>query len=230
MHRLFLAFFALMTASAAAQEPLPASSTAEVAHASQPVITLVTTGWASWYGWPFHGRPTASGENYDMFALTAAHRTLPFHALVRVSLTDGSSSVDVLINDRGPFVDNRIIDLSLGAARELGMLRSGVAQVELQVLHLPPPLRYILQIGSFSVPKNARELLRRLRGWNIPAILEPFGPITRVVTAPAMETELPAIEQQLRAAGISAWLRRACAEPKIEGAPAPTRRPCPGGV
>ena len=229
MYALFLALFALTAAGAAAQEPLPVSSTAAPAHDAQPATPLVTTGWASWYGWQFHGRPTASGEDYDMFALTAAHRTLPFHTLVRVSLIDGSS-VEVRINDRGPFVDHRIIDLSLGAARQLGLLRSGVAQVELYVLHLPPPLRYILQIGSFSVADNAHDLLHRLRVRDIPATLEPFGDFTRVVTSPATEAELPAIEQRLRAAGIGAWVRRVCAERQTEDAAARTRRPCPSGV
>ncbi len=214
MHALFLALFALTAAGAAAQERLPASSTP--APVAQPATPLVT-GWASWYGWQFHGRPTASGEDYDMFAMTAAHRTLPFHTLVRVSLIDGGQSVDVRINDRGPFVDDRIIDLSLGAARKLDMLRSGVAQVELQVLRLSPPLRYVLQIGSFSDRNNAHDLRRRLQGWDIPATLESFGELTRIVTAPATEAELPAIEQRLRAAGIGAWVRRVCAGPQTEG-------------
>ena len=218
MYALFLALFALAAAGAAAQAPL-ASSAVAPAPVAQPAPPLVTTGLASWYGWQFHGRATASGEDYDMYAMTAAHRTLPFDTLVRVSLIDGSEGVDVRINDRQPFVDGRIIDLSLGAARELGMLRSGVAQVELQVLHLPPPQRYILQIGSFSVPDNAHDLLHWLRGWDIAATLEPFEEFTRVVTAPATETELPAIEQRLRAAGIGTWVRRGCSEPRAGDSP-----------
>ena len=230
MYAVFLALFALTAAGAAAQEALPVSFAAAPAHDAQPPTPLPTIGWASWYGWKFHGRPTASGEDYDMFALTAAHQSLPFHTVVRVSLVDGGSSVEVRINDRGPFVDDRIIDLSLGAARDLGMLRSGVAQVRLQVLRLPPPLRYTLQIGSFRVPDNAHSLLHRLRGRDIPATLEPFGQLTRVVTEPATEAELPAIEQRLRAAGIGAWVRRVCTEPQADGAATYTRRACPGGV
>ena len=230
MYAVFLALFALTAAGAAAQEALPVSFAAAPAHDAQPPTPLPTTGWASWYGWKFHGRPTASGDDYDMFALTAAHRTLPFHTVVRVSLVDGGSSVEVRINDRGPFVDDRIIDLSLGAARDLGMLRSGVAQVRLQVLYLPPPLRYTLQIGSFRIPDNAHSLLHRLQGRDIPATLEPFGELTRVVTEPATEAELPAIEQRLRAAGIGAWVRRVCTEPQADGAATYTRRACPGGV
>ena len=232
MYAILLALLALTAAGASAQEPMPVSFTAAPAPSAPAPFPTVTTGLASWYGWQFHGRPTASGEPYDMFALTAAHPTLPFDTLVRVSLTGGGGSVEVRINDRGPFVADRIIDLSLGAARELGMLRSGVARVRLQVLRAPPPTRYLLQVGSFSIPDNARDLLHRLRVRDIPATLEPFGDRIRVVTEPAPEAELAGIERRLRDAGIGAWLRRACVQPQ-PGALAVglvTRRPCPGGV
>lgn len=90
------------------------------------------TGIASWYGRPFHGRRTASGERYDMHALTAAHRTLPFDTLARVRNPANGREVVVRINDRGPFKRGRIIDLSLAAARVLGI--AGVAPVELRPL------------------------------------------------------------------------------------------------
>ena len=89
-------------------------------------------GIASWYGHPFHGRPTASGEIYSMYAMTAAHRTLPFGTRVRVHDLDNGKSVDVRINDRGPFVEGRIIDLSYSAAQAMGM--SGIAHVRLEIL------------------------------------------------------------------------------------------------
>lgn len=217
--------FALAAAGAAAQQGLPVA-----ARPDAPAAPLqVTTGQASWYGWQFHGRPTASGETYDMDGLTAAHRTMPFGTVVRVSLIDGSATVDVRINDRGPFVEGRIIDLSLGAARRLGMLRTGVAEVRLQVVGRPQPQRYVLQIGSFGVADNARDLLRRLQARNVPAVLETAGAFTRVVTEPATEAELPAIEERLRAFGIGAWVRRVCTEPHGGGA-TPVRTPCPGGV
>ena len=129
MYPLIPALLVLAAAGAGAQEPLPVSLVARPEPFAQAPTRTVTTGMASWYGWQFHGRPTASGERYDMFARTAAHPTLPFDTLVRVSLIGGGGSVQVRINDRGPFVADRIIDLSLGAARELGMLRSGVARV-----------------------------------------------------------------------------------------------------
>jgi rare lipoprotein A len=91
-------------------------------------------GLASWYGRKFHGRPTASGERYDMHELTAAHRTLPFETRVRVTNLENGRSVRVRINDRGPFVDGRIIDLSYGAAKKLGMVEAGVVRVRLEIL------------------------------------------------------------------------------------------------
>jgi len=92
------------------------------------------TGEASWYGEDFHGQRTASGEIYDMYGFTAAHKTLPFHTVVRVVHPETRKSVVVRINDRGPYVDGRIIDLSWAAARDLGLHRVGTMQVELDVL------------------------------------------------------------------------------------------------
>ncbi len=93
----------------------------------------VIRGWASWYGPGFHGRETANGETFDQDALTAAHRTLPFGSEVKVTNTYTGQSVVVRINDRGPFVKGRIIDLSRGAARAVGLTAYGIAPVELRV-------------------------------------------------------------------------------------------------
>lgn len=92
------------------------------------------TGKASWYGEKFHGQQTASGEMYDMYGFTAAHKTLPFHTIVRVTDPLTRKSVVVRITDRGPYVDGRIIDLSWAAASDLGLTRHGVIPVELEVL------------------------------------------------------------------------------------------------
>lgn len=94
----------------------------------------IIAGAASWYGGKFHGRLTANGERFDKFALTAAHRTLPFGTRVRVTNTRNGRSVIVRINDRGPFHGNRVIDLSRGAAEAVGMLQSGTAKVKIEVL------------------------------------------------------------------------------------------------
>ncbi len=92
------------------------------------------TGLASWYGKPFHGRQTASGERYDMNKMTAAHRKLPFGTRVRVTNLDNGRSVVVTINDRGPFKRGRIIDVSRRAAGELGFLKQGLTRVRVETL------------------------------------------------------------------------------------------------
>lgn len=92
------------------------------------------SGVASYYADDFHGRLTANGEVFDMHALTAAHRTLPFNTVVRVTNLDNQMSVVVRINDRGPFKDNRVIDLSLEAAKKVGMIANGTAPVRLEIL------------------------------------------------------------------------------------------------
>ena len=91
-------------------------------------------GKASWYGKDFHGRTTACGEPYDMYAFTAAHKTLPFHTIVRVTDTRTLKNVVVRITDRGPYADGRVIDLSYAAAADLGLIRRGVGPVRLEVL------------------------------------------------------------------------------------------------
>ena len=96
------------------------------------------TGIASWYGEPFHGRKTASGEIYDMNALTAAHKTLPLPSRVRVTNLENGRSIVVTVNDRGPFVPGRIIDLSRRAAQLLGMVKNGTAKVRVTVLPRRP--------------------------------------------------------------------------------------------
>jgi rare lipoprotein A len=94
----------------------------------------VQVGIASWYGPGFHGRQTASGQRYDMYAMTAAHRSLPFGTRVQVTNLENMRSVVLTINDRGPFIDGRIVDVSKRAAQQLGFERQGKARVSLQVL------------------------------------------------------------------------------------------------
>ena len=96
---------------------------------------FASAGVASYYGSGFHGRRTANGERFDMHAMTAAHRTLPFGTLVKVTnLSNGKSTV-VRVNDRGPYVGNRVIDLSVAAAKQIGSTHSGVAQVSLEIVN-----------------------------------------------------------------------------------------------
>jgi rare lipoprotein A len=124
------------------------------------------TGVASWYGHPFHGRQSASGEIYDMEQMTAAHRTLPFGTVVRVDDLDNAMSTEVRINDRGPFVDNRIIDLSHAAARSINMLGPGTAHVRLTIVTAPPsaePGVFAIQVAAFANRDNADRMQARMQ-------------------------------------------------------------------
>jgi rare lipoprotein A len=136
-------------------------------------------GVASWYGPTFHGAPTSMGEKYDMYAMTAAHKTLPLPAYARVTNLSNGKSVVVRVNDRGPFVANRIIDLSYTAAAKLDMLREGTTMVEVRTLtpgqpdpltrgNQQPPQRLFVQAGAFSDPANARRLADRLQANGVP--------------------------------------------------------------
>jgi len=153
---LFVAILAIEGGCArknAARVPVPA----------QPGAT--ETGIASWYGAPYHGRPTSSGEIYDQEQLTAAHRTLPFGTWVEVTNLDNGKRVNVRITDRGPFVDGRIIDLSLAAAREIEMVGPGTARVRLKIIEAPPATEklggYAVQAGAFSTCERAEAFARK---------------------------------------------------------------------
>lgn len=122
-------------------------------------------GNASWYGIPFNGRRASNGEIYDMYKLTAAHRTLPFDTVVRVTNLNNDRSTTVRITDRGPFVENRIIDLSRAAAREIESVGPGVVPVRVEVLTpgIDPTGGYFtVQVGAFRDPNNAQRLRDRL--------------------------------------------------------------------
>jgi rare lipoprotein A len=234
------------------------------------------TGYASWYGGKFHGRLTANGETFDTNKLTAAHKTLPFGTVVEVTNLSNGESVQVRINDRGPFVEGRIIDLSRAAAREIDMLGSGVARVSLTVLRRPDgsrperrrpedgtrptgspeagsaavdtaantaaeaqlpsaeqlpvprlksagpeagapggavkpvtPSSYSLQIASFSMQENARELRRRLlaHGFN-PSFEQSGSGHIRVVLNGIEPQRLAQVERQLAELGYASVLVR----------------------
>jgi rare lipoprotein A len=161
------------------------------------------SGYASWYGGKFHGRRTASGEVFNTNELTAAHRTLPFNSIVRVTNAENGKSVIVRINDRGPFVDGRVIDLSRAAADVIGITAVGVAPVELEVLHLQKSTELrTIQVASFSEEPNAVALARRLQDNDIPAVIErPGGGIHRVIIQGVAEDRIPQFETRLAALG-----------------------------
>jgi rare lipoprotein A len=136
-------------------------------------------GIASWYGAEFHGRRTSNGEIYDMYSISAAHKTLPFNTMVRVHNLENGRKLEVRINDRGPFVRGRIIDLSYAAAERLGIVGQGTAEVEIVALGfvdgagstaLKNPTdepnynkgRFTFQVGAFRDRHNAEKLRRKL--------------------------------------------------------------------
>jgi len=118
-------------------------------------IGSTETGIASWYGVPYHGRPTASGEIFDMEKLTAAHRALPFETWVEVTNLSNGKQVDVRITDRGPFVHGRIIDLSMGAARQIDMVRAGTTRVRLKVIQAPVSAAAVSAAPVSAAPVSA---------------------------------------------------------------------------
>ncbi|MBI4842668.1 MAG: septal ring lytic transglycosylase RlpA family protein [candidate division NC10 bacterium] len=131
------------------------------------------TGLASWYGPDFHGRRTSSGEIYDMYQLTAAHRELPLGTWIMVTNLNTGRSLELRVNDRGPFVPDRILDVSYAAGRLLGMIAPGVVPVRVVVTRLAPgdgpepaglSVRYTVQVGSFASEPNARSLEQSLAG------------------------------------------------------------------
>ncbi len=137
-------------------------------------IKYTEVGYASWYGKKFQGRPTASGEIFDMYKLTAAHRRLPLGTYVKVTNLSNGKSVIVKINDRGPYVKGRIIDLSYLAAKKIGMVKAGVAKVKIETVRLPYYIRkyknifayrkiYSVQIGAFILKDNAYSLKNYIR-------------------------------------------------------------------
>jgi len=132
--------------------------------ATAPDVGWGETGIASWYGPGFHGRQTANGESYDMEGMTAAHKELPFNTWVQVESLDTGRTVEVRINDRGPFVGGRIIDLSRAAARQIDMLGSGIARVRLVVIRVSDLMQCsAVQVGAFRDRDNARALVDRMR-------------------------------------------------------------------
>ncbi len=131
-----LVMAAILTLAGCAASPLYTSSGKHQKGGSPGSLRRVQEGMASYYADQYHGSKTANGEIYDMFAMTAAHQALPFNSRVLVTNLDNGKKVVVRINDRGPFAKGRIIDLSLGAATEIGMVGPGTARVRLEVIDI----------------------------------------------------------------------------------------------
>ena len=180
----------------------------------------VERGIASWYGTKFHGRRTSSGEPYDMFAMTAAHRNLPLPSYAKVTNLENGNAVVVRINDRGPFAHNRVIDLSYAAATRLGIVGTGTGLVEVRVLDprdpeapvMPedpagPPPRLFVQVGAFSSRDNAERVAERLRAaaiYNVDLtpVATPTAELWRVRAGPLADVaEVDAVAQKISDAG-----------------------------
>jgi rare lipoprotein A len=145
----------VFSAGCAKKKRVIARAPARIRSAPNEPIAAFETGLASWYGNPYHGRAAANGEIYDMDRLTAAHRTLPFGTMVRVTRTGTGQSVEVRITDRGPFVDGRIIDLSRAAARAIDLIGPGVAEVRVEPVSIPPSVVSTPASGLFAVQVGA---------------------------------------------------------------------------
>ncbi|MEP6802020.1 MAG: septal ring lytic transglycosylase RlpA family protein [Acidobacteriota bacterium] len=168
-------------------------TTVSPATAAESKPTWIEEGVASWYGGNdgFEGKPTASGEIYDSSRLTAAHRQLPLGTVLDVTNVDNSRSVRVRINDRGPFIKGRIIDLSRAAARELGILGPGTGNVRLSLVAraierepVSPTGQWAVQVGSFGEVDRAERHAERVRSTGRPVYLEPFRGLSRVKVGP----------------------------------------------
>lgn len=166
----------------------------------------IETGLASWYGDPYHGRASSSGEIYDKMKFTAAHRTLPFHTWVRVTNLENHRFTTVRINDRGPFIEGRIIDLSQAAAMALEMIGPGTALVRLDIIQKPErePARqsgFAVQVGSFLVRENAERLqqglARSYRNVFIDTHVAPDGRYYRVRVPAPTEAEAVRLAERL---------------------------------
>lgn len=183
-------------------------------------------GLASWYGKKFHGRLTSSGEPYDMYKMTAAHKSLRLPTYVRVTNLDNGKSVVVRVNDRGPFVDGRIIDLSYAAAHKIEMTGKGTVPVEIEVVgpddtrtatrnsassgnrsgRAMPNARWgenvFVQVGAFRDADNAEEIGARLRRAGLSTVSQSAGGWTRVRVGPlASADEFDAVRERLRQLG-----------------------------
>lgn len=197
-----LAVAVVLLLAACAGRRAPPSATEASPDAAAVGAGWEQTGVASWYGEPFHGRTTASGERYDQEGLTAAHRTLPFGTWVRVENLENGRSVRVRVTDRGPFVDDRIIDLSRAAARNLGMIGPGTGRVRIEVVDVAGC--HAVQVASFADREAAIQRRGELEEQGTPAFLE-AGPdeMTRVLIGPYPDREAAA----RRKAEHGGWVR-----------------------
>lgn len=171
-------------------------------------------GEASYYGLQFHGRRTASGELYDMFRLTAAHRELPFGSIIEITNLDNGKRVRVRINDRGPFAHGRIIDLSYRAAQRVDLVGPGTARVELRLIHdagrADLASEYEVQVGAFRDRQRAEAVRQRLTSSYETVRLQADGVWNRVLIGPFdRRRDAETLRGELLASGFMALVKAA---------------------
>lgn len=198
-------------AAPAARVPAPAAA----ADASLGRPVSVEVGLASWYGPPYHNRQAADGSIFDQNALTAAHRELPMGSTVRVTNLATNQSVVAKITDRGPFVEGRTLDLSLAAAKEIGVYRAGVARVKIEVFAHPgsdPEGRWCVQVGAFLDQADAvqtkNDLLRRYPTAKVIEFAGPTGFWVRINPVVARRGTAESIASAIHLPDAEAWLVR----------------------
>lgn len=206
-----LLILVLLLAARCASRPVPAPTPPARSPPAETHGSFLQEGVASWYGGNdgFEGKPTASGEIYDSSKLTAAHRDLPLGSIVDVTGFESGRTVRVRINDRGPFVKGRIIDLSQEAARQIGILGPGTGRVGITLVAqgatptpAPPTLPWVVQVGSFAEPGRAERHADRVRATGKTVFLEPYSGLTRVKVGPyPSRAEAQAALGALEAAG-----------------------------
>jgi rare lipoprotein A len=165
-------------------------------------------GLASWYGGKFHGRLTSSGEIFNTNDMTAAHKTLPFGTIVKVTNQDNGKSTMVKINDRGPFVEGRIIDLSMAAAERLDMIGQGVAHVSLDIVDFVTDSDlFAVQVGAYTLEKNAEKARATLQaaGFVVTVERNTLG-VSRVAARAIAGRDLPDSRKKLEGLGFSGYL------------------------
>lgn len=187
---------------------------------------LKSNAEASYYAEKYHGRKTASGEIFNMNAFTCAHKTLPFGTVLRVTNLSNNKSVDVRVNDRGPFVKGREIDVSKAAAQKLGMIKTGTARVKIEILSAngntsqivkksptvttpqkSEPLYWDVQVGSFSNYENANKIAQNLLQNGFDNVyFQKTSSVTRVVIKKIPDSALKITEAKLRSNGYADYI------------------------
>ena len=175
---------------------------------TSPLLFSEQIGHASWYGGKFQGRKTANGEIFDTYKFTAAHKTLPFDTIVRVKNLQNGKTTVVRINDRGPFVKGRIIDLSFAAAKDIGMIESGTAKVSLEIIEGDASKAknyvYKIQVAAFSDIKNAQNTASRLNSNGLKSTIEKAeNGIFRVVLTDIKENDIVKYQDTLKKTGFT---------------------------